>query len=70
MSQTVFPKNFLWDGATAANQLEGAYLTDGKGLSVADAMPGGKIRFEVLGSPTFNGLYTVGLYRFSFSFNR
>ena len=54
MSQTVFPKNFLWGGATAANQLEGAYLTDGKGLSVADAMPGGKIRFEVLGSPTFN----------------
>lgn len=54
MSQTVFPENFLWGGATAANQLEGAYLADGKGLSVVDAMPGGKIRFEVLGSPEFD----------------
>lgn len=31
----VFPENFLWGGATAANQLEGAYLTDGKGWSTA-----------------------------------
>lgn len=31
-----FPKGFLWGGALAANQLEGAYLEDGKGLSVAD----------------------------------
>lgn len=26
----------LWGGATAANQVEGAYLEDGKGLSIAD----------------------------------
>lgn len=32
----VFPENFFWGGAVAANQIEGAYLTDGKGLSVAD----------------------------------
>ncbi|WP_182200270.1 glycoside hydrolase family 1 protein [Paraliobacillus salinarum] len=31
-----FPKDFLWGGATAANQIEGAYLTDGKGLSTSD----------------------------------
>lgn len=31
-----FPKDFFWGGAVAANQLEGAYLEDGKGLSVAD----------------------------------
>lgn len=31
-----FPKDFLWGGAVAANQLEGAYDIDGKGLSVAD----------------------------------
>nr|WP_263327878.1 6-phospho-beta-glucosidase [Neobacillus sp. Marseille-Q6967] len=33
-----FPKDFLWGGATAANQCEGAYLTGGKGLSTADVM--------------------------------
>ena len=32
----VFPKGFLWGGAVAANQLEGAYNEGGKGLSVAD----------------------------------
>ena len=31
-----FPEGFLWGGASAANQCEGAYLEDGKGLSVAD----------------------------------
>ncbi|RKL64805.1 6-phospho-beta-glucosidase [Salipaludibacillus neizhouensis] len=38
-----FPKNFLWGGATAANQCEGAYLTDGKGLSTADVMSAGNL---------------------------
>lgn len=51
---TKFPEGFLWGGATAANQLEGAYLEGGKGLSVADVMPGGKQRFAVLGSDTFD----------------
>jgi len=36
-----FPSDFLWGGATAANQIEGAYLTDGKGLSVQDVTPQG-----------------------------
>ena len=31
-----FPKNFLWGGATSANQIEGAYLEGGKGLTVSD----------------------------------
>ncbi|WP_461199153.1 glycoside hydrolase family 1 protein [Enterococcus sp. N249-2] len=31
-----FPKDFLWGGATAANQMEGAWNVDGKGMSVAD----------------------------------
>ena len=31
-----FKKDFLWGGATAANQFEGGYLEDGKGLSTAD----------------------------------
>ncbi|SJZ87170.1 6-phospho-beta-glucosidase [Pilibacter termitis] len=49
-----FPKNFLWGGATAANQLEGAYNVAGKGLSVSDAMPGGKDRFKIIGSESFD----------------
>ncbi|AMO48089.1 Glycoside hydrolase, family 1 [Enterobacter sp. FY-07] len=36
-----FPKTFLWGGAIAANQVEGAYLEDGKGLSTSDAQPKG-----------------------------
>lgn len=32
----VFPENFLWGGATAANQLEGATQADGKGWTTAD----------------------------------
>lgn len=46
--QYTFPKNFLWGGATAANQLEGAYREGGKGLNLADVLPGGKVRLNVL----------------------
>lgn len=35
---TGLPKNFLWGGAVAAHQLEGAWQEDGKGVSVADVM--------------------------------
>lgn len=38
---TTFPDGFLWGGATAANQLEGAYAEGGKGLSIQDVMPHG-----------------------------
>ncbi|MCC8167991.1 MAG: family 1 glycosylhydrolase, partial [Clostridiales bacterium] len=37
-----FPKTFLWGGATAANQFEGAFLEGGKGLTTADVMTAGK----------------------------
>jgi 6-phospho-beta-glucosidase len=33
---STFPKDFLWGGAIAANQAEGAWREDGKGISVAD----------------------------------
>lgn len=39
MTNFEFPKNFLWGGALAANQSEGAYLEDGKGLSLVDILP-------------------------------
>lgn len=35
-----FPKNFLWGGAVAANQCEGAWLEDGKEPNVTDVMVG------------------------------
>jgi len=36
-----FPQDFLWGGALAANQTEGAYREDGKGLSTSDMLPQG-----------------------------
>lgn len=36
MKNNQFPEGFLWGGATAANQLEGAYNEGGKGLSIFD----------------------------------
>lgn len=38
----VFPPSFLWGGAICANQSEGAYLEDGKGLGVCDVLTAGK----------------------------
>ncbi len=43
-----FKENFLWGGASAANQLEGAYNEGGKGLTIADISPGGKQRMPLL----------------------
>ncbi|EEX32757.1 6-phospho-beta-glucosidase [Vibrio coralliilyticus ATCC BAA-450] len=38
---TTFPKHFLWGGAIAANQVEGSFDLDGKGLSTSDMLPNG-----------------------------
>ena len=57
-------KNFLWGGATAANQCEGAWNVDGKGPSIADVELGGKrgtlsvlafILLGTVGAPVFAG---------------
>ncbi|KJY81874.1 6-phospho-beta-glucosidase [Vibrio galatheae] len=36
-----FPSNFLWGGAIAANQVEGSFNLDNKGLSTSDMLPNG-----------------------------
>lgn len=41
MTTEQFPKDFLWGGATAANQYEGGYLEGGKGLNTSDVLKGG-----------------------------
>ena len=67
MSQTTtapatgaFPDGFLWGGATAANQIEGAYASGGKGLSIQDVMPRG-ITTEPTEGPTPENLKQVGI---------
>lgn len=41
MTNSVFPENFLWGGAIAANQCEGGWNVDGKGPSTSDMLSGG-----------------------------
>ena len=60
MSNTPFPDGFLWGGATAANQIEGAHDEDGKGLSVQDVMPRG-ISGPRTERPTPDNLKLVGI---------
>ncbi|MDT0125230.1 glycoside hydrolase family 1 protein [Paenibacillus sp. RRE4] len=55
-----FPKDFLWGGAVAANQLEGAYNVDGKGLSVQDVTPNGVTTPRTEG-PTEDNLKLIGI---------
>lgn len=57
---TVFPKGFLWGGATAANQFEGAYNEDGKGLSVQDVTPQGGFG-PITEEPTEDNLKLKGI---------
>ena len=44
---SVFPQGFLWGGALAANQSEGAYREGGKGLTTVDMIPHGANRLAV-----------------------
>lgn len=60
MTTTPFPDGFLWGGATAANQIEGAFDEDGKGLSVQDVMPKG-ISGPRSDQPTPDNLKLVGI---------
>ena len=55
-----FPEKFLWGGAVAANQCEGAYNEDGKGLSTQDVTPHGIVgpRTE---KPTEDNMKLIGI---------
>ncbi|WP_142325232.1 family 1 glycosylhydrolase, partial [Streptococcus pneumoniae] len=55
---TIFPDDFLWGGAVAANQVEGAYNEDGKGLSVQDVLPKGGLG-EATENPTEDNLTPI-----------
>ena len=46
MIQKKMPENFLWGGATAANQYEGGWAEDGRGPSIADILTGGSVDKE------------------------
>ncbi|BAD66323.1 6-phospho-beta-glucosidase [Shouchella clausii] len=48
MSNYKFPDGFLWGGAIAANQAEGAYLEGGKGLTIVDLLPTGEQRRAIM----------------------
>jgi 6-phospho-beta-glucosidase len=54
-----FPKDFLWGGALSANQCEGAYDVDGKGLSTADTLICGTLaeRFQNIQPEVKDGVY-------------
>lgn len=55
-----FPENFLWGGAVAANQCEGAYQEDGKGLSIQDVTPRG-ITGPRTKKPTEDNMKLIGI---------
>lgn len=55
-----FPEHFLWGGAIAANQAEGAYMADGKGLSIQDVMPKG-VNGPIAKIPTADNLKLEGI---------
>jgi 6-phospho-beta-glucosidase len=59
-THTPFPPHFLWGGATAANQVEGAYDEGGKGLSIQDVMPRGIVA-PPTEEPTPDNLKLVGI---------
>lgn len=41
-------KDFLWGGASAANQSEGGWKKDGRGLGIVDVLPHGENRMAVM----------------------
>lgn len=62
-----FPEAFLWGGATAANQVEGAWLEDGKGITTSDLQPHGvmgKMEPCILGKENIKDVAIDFYYRY------
>lgn len=59
MSSTefLFPPNFLWGGAIAAHQCEGAWLEDGKLPATPDTLGTGAKRFDTFGQAIDPAVY-------------
>lgn len=55
-------KDFLWGGATAANQVEGGYLEGGKGLTSVDLIPHGADRPAIMQGLMHYGEVAEGAY--------
>lgn len=51
-----FPKNFMWGGATAANQIEGGWNKGGKAITVQDCM---KFNADKYGISNFTKLFAT-----------
>ena len=47
MTGKELPETFLWGGATTANQFEGAWDADGRGVALMDVVPYGPDRMPV-----------------------
>lgn len=56
-----FPETFLWGGAIAANQVEGAWQEDGKGISTSDVQPHGVFGDVVERKPGDFGIKDVAI---------
>ncbi|MCA5012067.1 6-phospho-beta-glucosidase [Enterococcus sp. S22(2020)] len=59
---STFKEGFLWGGALAANQSEGAYLEGGKGQSIIDILPVGEKRKHSLKDPNYAFEQTFDYY--------
>ncbi|WP_106461168.1 glycoside hydrolase family 1 protein [Anaerococcus sp. Marseille-P3915] len=58
-----FPKNFLWGGATAANQVEGAYDEGGRGRALTDYTLAGSVeKSRVVTFLDENGNYAESIH--------
>jgi len=56
-----FPETFLWGGAVAANQVEGAWQEDGKGVSTSDVQPNGVFGEVVERVPGDSGIKDIAI---------